>query len=139
MVPAEVLLGVGQMRDCRGGPVAEKIVRVLGLLPEALCGIHREAFSRAATAAAPLQARRYGDPAGVPGGGAGAADAAARGASQEAAEAASLVLAVAQTCVFADCLSVVPRRLRCSRSKKRWRYFPIRPIYFPIRPGKIPG
>jgi hypothetical protein len=92
MVPAEVLLGVGQMRDCRGGPVAEKIVRVLGLLPEALCGIHREAFSRAATAGAPLQARRYGDPAGVPGGGAGAADAAARGASQEAAEAASLMI-----------------------------------------------
>jgi hypothetical protein len=46
MAPAEVLLGVGQMRDCPSGrPVAEKIVRVLGLLPGALCGIHREAPS----------------------------------------------------------------------------------------------
>ena len=45
MVPAEVLLGVGQMRDCWGEAVAEKIVRVLRLLPGALCGIHREALS----------------------------------------------------------------------------------------------
>jgi hypothetical protein len=91
MVAAEVLPGVGQMRDCPGG-WPRRSCACWGSHQERCAGFTVKHFHEQLQRRHRYNLRRYGDPAGVPGGGAGAADAAARGASQEAAEAASLMM-----------------------------------------------